>query len=89
MFHRAVGGGVMSSNENKFLNNARDFKKANPNATEYDFLDVDNYYKNYKKIDQYSTNHALRQVIKMFEPNTKEADRQTVDSLQYYIELKE
>ena len=35
----------MSSDENKFLNNARDFKKANPNATEYDFLDVDNYYK--------------------------------------------
>lgn len=79
----------MSSDENKFLNNARDFKKANQNATEYDFLDVDNYYKNYKKIDQYSTNHALRQVIKMFEPNTKEADRQTVDSLQCYIELKE
>ncbi len=81
-----AGGGVMSFDVSTFLNKARDFKKLNPSATEYDFLKSNNYY---KKLCEYDRKFALKHLINIFEQNIKEEDRQTVDCLQCYVESNE
>ena len=85
MFCYTVGDGVMSFDVSKFLNKARDFKKANPDATEYDFLNSDSYYKN---LCEYDRKFALKHLIKIFEQNIREEDRQTIDNLQCCEEIK-
>lgn len=76
----------MSIDVSTLLNKARDFKKLNPCATKYDFLDSDSYYKN---LCEYDRKFALKHLINIFEKNIKEEDMQTVDCLQCHEELKE
>lgn len=76
----------MSIDVSTLLNKAREYKKSNPDATEYEFLDSDDYYKN---LCEYDKKFALKNLINIFEQNIKKEDRQTVDCLQCYEELKE
>lgn len=76
---------MMSINVSALLNKARSFKKLKPDATAYEFLDSDSYYKNLCKYDR---KFALKHLIKIFEKDDKEENRQTVDCLQCYEELK-
>lgn len=76
----------MSIDISTLLNKAREFKKSNPDATEYEFLDSYNYYKNLCEFDK---RFALKHLINIFEQNIKKEDRQTVDCLQCREELKE
>lgn len=69
----------------KFLNKARDYHKANPNASEYDFLDSDDYY---KRLDRHDRKFALKKLILVFESNVPQANRLTVDELELREMLK-
>ena len=69
----------MSLTISTFLNMAKNYKKANPNADEFDFLNSGNYY---KSLDEHDRRFALKKLIEQYEPNVPKQYRRTGDELQ-------
>ena len=66
------------SDESKFLNDARDFHKNNPNASVYDYINQSNYY---KYLSDYDKKHYTKKLSKIFDEDS--------DSVHLYVETKD
>ncbi len=74
----------MSLDLSKLFNFARVYKIKHPNATVYDFLESDSYYKN---LDEYDKDFALKNLINIFDTNASNEEKTSFDAVKLFEEL--